>query len=320
MKLGLETETFHLLFQNGRMNIFDFIKRTAEYGLDGVMINVIAFSGEKHLHPQWGTLGGADKEHLEKVRDEIKKYGLYAEIDMRGTDSQRLAEVIEVAHIIGADVIRTYCCLGAYNYEILQQAPGNIKKVIPLLKKYRIRLAIENHEEETADEIIQIIKEVNSCWVGAHFDFGNSMMAWEDPVEAAKKMAPYTYTTHFKDHIVIETEDGYKVCGVPAGQGNIALDEIFKTMVEHSFLTRINIEMCYPYVANFKREPGTGGISKVGMGAFKVEKAPFDLEVIKPENYYYPPKHLLEEMIEKQIQGAEQSIEYAFRLRDKYCR
>ena len=30
------------------------------------------------------------------------------------------------------------------------------------------------------------------------------MMAWEEPVKAAENMAPYTYSTHFKDHIIIE--------------------------------------------------------------------------------------------------------------------
>lgn len=320
MKLGLETESYHLLFQNGQMDIFDFIRKTAELGLDGVMINIIAYPGDKYLHPKWGALGSAEPDHLDKVRNEIKKYGLFAEIDTRGTDHDHLTEVITIAHKIGADVIRTYCCPGIYDKGLLDQAPENLKEIVPLLKKYRIKLAVENHEEEIADEIIQIVKEVNSYWVGAHFDFGNSMMAWEDPVEAARKLAPYTYTTHFKDHIIIQDGDDYKVCGVPAGQGNIDLDEIFKIMVENSLLTRINVEMCYPYVARFKREKGTGGVSEVGEGAFKVEKPLFDPKVIKPTDYYYPPQECLEELMEKQIKGVEQSVQYAIKLRDKYCR
>jgi len=37
-------------------------------------------------------------------------------------------------------------------------------------------------------------------------------------------------------------------------------------------------------------------------------------------NYYYPPTELLEQMIEDQEKGAEQSVRYALALRDKYCR
>lgn len=36
MKLGLETESYHLFFQQGMMDIFDFIDKTSELGLDGV--------------------------------------------------------------------------------------------------------------------------------------------------------------------------------------------------------------------------------------------------------------------------------------------
>ncbi|WHY15884.1 hypothetical protein QNH16_09720 [Peribacillus frigoritolerans] len=85
-------------------------------------------------------------------------------------------------------------------------------------------------------------------------------------------------------------------------------------------LTRINVEMCFPYATHFKREPGTGGVFAVGEGAFKVEQSPYDLNVIKPLDYYYPPAELLEQMIEDQEKGAEQSVRYALALRDKYCR
>ena len=64
------------------------------------------------------------------------------------------------------------------------------------------------------------------------------MMAWEEPVEAVKNLAPYAFTTHFKDHIIIKDGDEYKVCGVPIGQGNIDLEECFKTLVEESRLNK----------------------------------------------------------------------------------
>ena len=40
MLLGLETFSYHLAFAYGKMNILNFIERTAEFGLDGVQINV----------------------------------------------------------------------------------------------------------------------------------------------------------------------------------------------------------------------------------------------------------------------------------------
>lgn len=316
MKIGLETESFHLQFITGKMDVFGFIKKTAELGLDGVMLNIIPWPGREEIC----VLESFEDDYLDRVKKEIQKYNLFAEIDTCGTDPKHLANVIDTAHKIGADVIRTYVCFGTYEPEKLEKAPEDIKQIVPLLKKYRIKLAVENHEEETADEVIKIIKEVDNYWVGAHCDIGNAMMAWEEPVEAVKKLAPYAFTTHFKDHIIIKDGDEHKVCGVPIGEGNINLDECFKILVEESRLERINIEMCYPYAVSFKREPGAGGVYEVGKGAFKVEKAPFDPNVIKPSDYYYPPEGLLEEMIEAQTKGAEQCAKYTLALRDKYCR
>lgn len=316
MKIGLETESYHLQFITGRMDIFGFIRKTAELGLDGVMINIVKWPDM----PGWGTLASFDPEYLKKVKAEIQKFGFFAEIDTNGTDPEHLAQVIEVAHQIGADVIRTYTCLGTYDAERLKQAPGNIRQIVPLLQKYRIKLAVENHEEELTSEVIRIIEEVNSPWVRAHCDIGNGMMAWEDPVEAVKKLAPYAFTTHFKDHIIVHDGQDYRVCGVPVGTGNIDTEQIFKILVEQSTLTRINVEMCFPYATQFKREPGAGGVFAVGEGAFKVEQPPYDLSVIKPLDYYYPPQELLEQMMEDQAKGVEQSVQYTLALRDKYCR
>ncbi|WP_152393829.1 sugar phosphate isomerase/epimerase family protein [Paenibacillus guangzhouensis] len=316
MKIGLETESYHLQFMTGRMDIFEFIRKTAELGLDGVMINIVKWPNL----PGWGTLASFEPEYLARVKAEIQKYGFFAEIDTNGTDPARLEQVIEVAHSIGADIIRTYVCMGTYDEDRMNQAPDNIRQIVPLLQKYRIKLALENHEEELSSEVIRMIDEVDSPWVRAHCDVGNAMMAWEDPVHAVRKLAPYAVTTHFKDHIIVHDGDDYLVCGVPVGTGNIDLEQIFRTLVESSTLTRINVEMCYPYAVSFKREPAAGGVSAVGEGAFAVRPTPYDLSLIKPLDYYDPPQELLEKMIEDQAKGVEQSVQYTLALRDKYCR
>lgn len=324
MKIGIETESFHLFFQYGKMNILDFIRKAAEIGFEGVELNMIPGWG---IESDLGQMGPDTEENLDSIRDEIKKYGLYAEIDTNGTSEEDLKKAIRVAHHIGANVIRTYIRFNEFDAEIYKQTLEDLKKIVPELQKYRIKIALENHEYEVSDEIIKIVEEVNSHWIGLHYDFGNSMMAWEDPVEAAKKMAKYTYTTHFKDHIIIEDPDsycGYLVCGVPAGTGNIDLEECFKIMVEHSPLERINMEMCFPYCTTFKRKPGAGGVYKVGEGAFKLGKAPYDINLIKPLDYYHPHKSVndsvIEKMMEDQLKGVEIGFKYLKSLREKYCR
>ncbi len=322
MKIGLDSESCHLLFHYGKIDILGFIRKAAELGLDGVMINIIGgMEGDnaKYIHPRWGCLGGDSPEHLERVKKELQKYSLYAEVAMRGIDPVYISETIEVTHRIGADVLRTYCCFGKYNPEALVKAPENFRKIVPLLKKYRIKFAIENHEEETSGEIIDMIRKVGSPWVGSHCDIGNSMMAWEEPAVAVGNLAPYALTSHFKDHILISDRDEYKICGVPLGQGNIDIDECFRILYEKSTLTRINIEQTYPFISVFKREKGTGGVNEVGTGAFKVEKAVFDFPEHTAESYYHPSEEYLDMLIREQEQGLVESVNHMKKIRDKYC-
>ncbi|MGL5123604.1 MAG: sugar phosphate isomerase/epimerase family protein [Fusobacteriaceae bacterium] len=345
MKIGIESESYHLLFQNKRMDVFGFIEKASELGLDGVQINVVP---DFNLHEVWGTLGGNSPEHLQKIKKHLEKYNLYVELDSRNLDVNHLKELVLIASFLGAEVIRSYIPVkqkkipqgqsgaeGIYDFakvrqvfdvSVYEDSLKNLLDILPFLKKYRIKLALENHEYETSEELIKVIKKINSPWIGLNFDFGNSMMAWEEPLNAAKNMLPYSFTTHFKDHIIIEDKNdkyNFVVCGVPLGEGNIDLDSLYKLMLETSSLTKVNIEICYPYCAQFKREPGTGGVFKVGKGAFKVEPAPFEHLQINPLQYYYPheiSESVLEELIQKQIDGVEKSVDFIKKLRNKYLK
>ncbi len=105
MKLGLETESYHLFLSAGVMDIFDFIAKTSELGLDGVEINIIPDVG---LHPEFGVLNSISPEYLSKVRKAIDSHGLYCEIDTRFTTCEAITRAVEIASALGAEVIRTY--------------------------------------------------------------------------------------------------------------------------------------------------------------------------------------------------------------------
>ncbi|EDV0070016.1 sugar phosphate isomerase/epimerase [Salmonella enterica subsp. enterica] len=319
MKLGLETESYHLFFQQGAMDIFGFISKANELGLDGVEINIIPDEG---LHPEFGVLSSDSPEYLKKVRSAIEAHGLYCEIDTRFTTPKAINKAVEIASALNADIIRTYMFRrGEYAPSAYPTIVEQLKSLIPLLKKHRIRLAIENHEDETADEIIDIVEAVDSVWVGAHCDIGNGMMAWEEPIDTVSKLAPYAYSTHFKDHIITLNGDELVVCGVPVGEGSIDIDACFKTLVDRSGVTRINIETCFPYASHFARPKGTGGVNEL-KGTFAVKPAPFDKTKIKPLEYYYPGKisqTLLHELMDAQERCVQVSVQTLKDLRQKYC-
>ena len=303
MKLGLETESMHLWFQNNKMDIFSYIDFAKNLGFDGIVINIIKDYG---LDENWGTLQTNDISHLKKIKKKLDEYNMYCEIDAKGFEVNKFKQICEVAKVLDVNIVRSYFPItkklqniakgseGAYddskitadfNKDEFLNSSNEIKKLIPMLKENGITLAIENHEYQTSKELVELINLVNDENVKLLFDFGNSMMAYEEPLEACLNMAPYVVSTHCKDHIVFKEDDIEYVCGVPIGEGNIDIKSCIKILKQHG-LKHLNIEQCYPYCSTFKRDLGTGGVNSLDNGAFKIEQPLFD--GLKAMQYYYP--------------------------------
>jgi sugar phosphate isomerase/epimerase len=267
MLLGLETFSYHRWFEHGSMDVFTFINRCADLGLDGVQLNVNG--------PNLGHLGGGDAGRLREVRQLADQHDIFVEIDSRGTDPEHLAAMLGICQAVGADVLRTYASCGGDLAQELAEAPGHLRQVLPMCADLGIRIAVENHEYETSEDVLEIVRRVDSEWVGTHVDTGNSMMAWEDPVVAVAALAPLAVSSHFKDHIVIMDQEPL-VVGVTLGTGSIDCAECFRVLAEESPLERLIIEVCYGYSAPFRRPQERGAGAKLGEGAFRLVAGPFD--------------------------------------------
>ena len=176
MLLGLESFSYHLAFGYGKMDIFDFIRKTVEFGLDGVEINV---EGDDLAH-----LGSEDPGFLAEVRALTEAHDLYVELDTRDTNPQNLTRVLKICNALGAGRMRVFSSMGGDVQAELGQAVKDFRQVLPLCTDYGIKIAYENHEFETSHDVLKVVREVDSEYVGTHVDTGNSMMVWEDPIEA----------------------------------------------------------------------------------------------------------------------------------------
>ncbi len=279
MLLGLETFSYHLAFAYGKMDIFDFIQRTAELGLDGVQINV---EGHDLAH-----LGSDDPGFLREVRAAIDSLGLFVELDTCDTNPGNLIRVLNICKALGADTMRVYSSVGGDIQQELAQAIEDFRQVIPVCAEYGVRIAFENHEFESSHDVLEVVRKVNSEHVGAHIDTGNSMMVWEDPIDAIKAMAPHAVSTHFKDHAVIMLDNQPMIVGVPLGKGSIDLAEAYRILAEESPLNRINIEVCYGYIAPFRLPQAEGYGARLDQGSFRIHQPPYDPSVVAPHILHY---------------------------------
>lgn len=117
-----------------------------------------------------------------------------------------------------------------------------IGHVIPMLRdaakeaeQQGVVLALENHIDFTSSEMVRILDAVASDHLRVNFDTGNCLRLFEDPVEAAARLAPYTISTHTKD-IATRRKGGspsdnftwWPAC--PAGEGVIDMPGVVKAL------------------------------------------------------------------------------------------
>jgi sugar phosphate isomerase/epimerase len=74
-----------------------------------------------------------------------------------------------------------------------------LHKLAPIARDLGIHLNLETHEEITTFECIRMVEEVGPDAMGIVFDSSNVLQRAEDPVRAARRVAPYVRQTHLKD-------------------------------------------------------------------------------------------------------------------------
>ncbi|GAB7007420.1 sugar phosphate isomerase/epimerase [Nocardioides sp. AN3] len=91
----------------------------------------------------------------------------------------------------------------------------------PVLREHGCHLNIETHEEITTFELVRLVEDGGPDAFGITFDTANVLIRGEDPVAAARRVAPYTRQTHVRDSALFFTPDGLCRVLAPCGQGII---------------------------------------------------------------------------------------------------
>jgi sugar phosphate isomerase/epimerase len=105
-----------------------------------------------------------------------------------------------------------------------------LKQVIPLLEKYRMRLAIENHFDVSVRQLAAAAKPFPEELVGFCLDVANSLRRFEPAESVFEFLSPRAYCYHMKDFKVAGSNVGFTVGGAPFGKGDLDLDWVFNAI------------------------------------------------------------------------------------------
>ena len=231
-----------------RMSVEDALNRAAALGVAGVSL-------ESCFSP------GITMDDAEALRARLDGFGferIWAWGHPSGLGSGAAPEQLrdlkyhtEIAARIGAGVMRI-CCGGRHTRPA--DWPSHKAALLPLLREavahaqeQGVVLAIENHIDFLADELVELIETVNSPWLGVCLDTANNLRLLEDPLRAALKLAPYARATHVKD-IRARSGDPHSFAFWPSvtlGQGLIDLPAIFAALKGHGYAGLLALEIDY---------------------------------------------------------------------------
>jgi len=106
----------------------------------------------------------------------------------------------------------------------------SVERAEPILRRHKMRLAIENHKGWRAVEHAAWIRSMGSEYLGACFDFGNNISLCEDPAETMRHIGPLTFYVSFKDMAVEMYNDGFLLSEVALGDGFLDIKGMVTTL------------------------------------------------------------------------------------------
>jgi sugar phosphate isomerase/epimerase len=159
---------------------------------------------------------------------------------------------VKLAREAGATVARAVL-LGGRRYETFKTADEfrdfrsrserSLAMAEPIVRKHRLKLAIENHKDFTSAEMLELLGKLGSEWVGVCVDLGNNIALLEEPHEVVQALAPRAFSVHLKDMAVEAWEEGFLLSEVLLGTGHCDLPGMIRTLSAKNPGIVFNLEM-----------------------------------------------------------------------------
>jgi sugar phosphate isomerase/epimerase len=202
------------------------------------------------------SIGARDKEYVAKLRGKVEEYRMYLEGSVRAPqdrdDAERFTTEARTAKDAGAKVLRTVLTNGR-RYEVFDTAEAYRKAADraaqalalaePVMARLDMRLAVENHKDWRVEDLLGMLKRLDSRHVGVCVDTGNSIALLEDPHEVVEAYAPWAFSVHLKDMGVAEYEEGFLLSEVPFGEGFLDLKKVVAVLRKARPEVQFSLEM-----------------------------------------------------------------------------
>lgn len=206
---------FHLNLRFGGMAPDDVAGFAQACGLRGVKIHLD--DGEER------SIGAMTPEAIEAFGRRMRDTGLELHLEISTTAPETLAGAVARARATGATALRFYPRYEGRVSQIMGRTIDDLRHLPRLDPNGRLRFMLEQHEDLTSDELVEIIAAVAHPRLSLLFDFANMINALEAPLPALARQAPWITDVHVKDCLVRPDRGGLAHLACSTGRGHLPI-------------------------------------------------------------------------------------------------
>jgi sugar phosphate isomerase/epimerase len=252
MKIGIDSYSYHRFFgeiyPNQKdpgilWNLRDFISQISTLPIEALALETCFLPSREEEIIQattllnvemmfaWGHPDGFMGETQEEAVSEIEKYL---------TLSKKLG--FRVMRIVGSSILHFREPHGPQ----VKIVKNTLRRIIPIAQACGVKLSIENHADFYTAELLEILNDIDSPFLGVTLDTGNCLRLKEDPVKAIRLFKEKVSVVHAKDVAPIsglDPEDPMSLACVPAGEGITDFKSIIAALDEINYRGMVLIEI-----------------------------------------------------------------------------
>ncbi|MBD3275999.1 MAG: TIM barrel protein [Candidatus Marinimicrobia bacterium] len=208
IKLSLNAYSFNSYLRDGKMDLDELFEYCAKLNFDAVDPTGYYFPGYPDVPPD---------DYIAHIRRKAFVLGLdisgtgvrqnFSDPDpaVRKEGVEHVKEWVEVASKLGAPVIRVFAGRdipeGYSREEMNGWVAEALRQCVEAGKKHGVMIGVQNHDDYllTSDHILQILRLVDSEWLGIILDVGSFTV--NDPYQEIARIAPYAVSWQIKENL-----------------------------------------------------------------------------------------------------------------------
>ncbi|MCP1412081.1 sugar phosphate isomerase/epimerase [Paenarthrobacter sp. A20] len=195
------------------LSIHDALRKASDMGVDLFQIC------------DYAPLEDMNDAGLAAVRSTADELGITLEVGTKGIRPEHLAKFLHIAQMLGSDLLRTMFNVPGHTPDT-EETVRIFTGILPEFQAAGVRIAVETYEQVPTERILDVVRHVNSPYLGICSDPANTVAALEMPRQVIDAVAPYVLNMHIKDFAFSRKQGwvGFTYSGAPLGEGLLDYD------------------------------------------------------------------------------------------------